>query len=234
MSCPQPTTFTPSVLTNQEYTITGTGKSYNFPTFTIDPINCAIVYTYSMKESSTGNVVIASFNGLTRLFEFLYTNDLNPLVNPLNQFKDYTVTVTGTSGLVTPGIVIATFNLKVKNPCYDPFYVSITTSPFPAGPFKYTLYFGFLTSPLQIVSHSSYSVWTAPIFHTLCGSITYTATFKGGIVDSKTLLPVIYDANTNTFKIYSEDLSLIGTHTVTVSAKLTTYPVIVTAAPIST
>jgi len=40
--------------------------------------------------------------------------NLNPIVNPLNQSKDYTVTVTGTSGFITPGAVIATFNLKVK------------------------------------------------------------------------------------------------------------------------
>ena len=83
MSCPQPTTFTPSVLTNQEYTITGTSKSYTFPAFTIDPTNCAIVYTYTMTESVTGNAVVASFDGPTRTFEFLYTSNLNPLSDPL-------------------------------------------------------------------------------------------------------------------------------------------------------
>ena len=59
MSCPQPTNFTPSVLTNQEYTITGTAIYYTFPAFTIDPINCVVVYTYAMTETSTGNVVVA-------------------------------------------------------------------------------------------------------------------------------------------------------------------------------
>ena len=126
--------------------------------------------------------------------------------------------MTGTSGLITPGIVLENFNLKVKNPCFDPSYVSITTSPFPVGPFKYTLYFGSLASPIQIVSHSPYSVTTTPIVHTLCGSVTYAATFKGAVADSTTLPPVAYDASINTFKMYSEDLALIGTHTVTVSA----------------
>ena len=67
-----------------------------------------------------------------------------------------------------------------------------------------------------------------------CGPITYEATFKGEVVDSKTLLPVAYDSSINTFTIYSEDFALIGTHTITVSAKLTNYPVIVTFEPLST
>ena len=67
-----------------------------------------------------------------------------------------------------------------------------------------------------------------------CGPITYEATFKGEVVNSKTLLPVAYDSSINTFTIYSEDFALIGTHTITVSAKLTNYPVIVTFEPLST
>jgi len=60
------------------------------------------------------------------------------------------------------------------------------------------------------------------------------ATFRGSVADSTTLPPVAYDSSTNTFQIYSEDLSLIGTHTIKVSAKLTTYPVIIVASPLST
>ena len=230
MSCPQPTTFTPSVMNDQEYTITGAGKSYNFPAFTIDPINCAIVYTYSITESATGNIVVASFDGPKKLFEFFHKENLDPLENPLNKFKDYEVTVTGTSGLVTPRIVAATFTLKVKNPCHDPSYISITTSPLPAGPLNYTLYYGSLASPIQIASHTPYLVTTTPIVHTLCGSITYAATFRGKVADFTTLPPVAYDLGiNNTFKIYSENLTLIGMNEVTVSAKLTKYPFIITA-----
>ena len=71
MSCPQPTTFTPSVLTDQEYTITDTSKSFTFSPFNIDPENCAIVYTYSMTDSAIGivvNSVINKFDGQTRTF----------------------------------------------------------------------------------------------------------------------------------------------------------------------
>ena len=65
MSCPQPTTLTPSVLSNQEYTITGTLISYTFPAFSIDPINCVVVYTFTMTESSTGDVLVNFFDGPT-------------------------------------------------------------------------------------------------------------------------------------------------------------------------
>ena len=84
------------------------------------------------------------------------------------------------------------------------------------------------------MNHNPYSVMTIPIIHTLCGPITYEATFKGEVVDSKTLLPVAYDSSINTFTIYSEDFALIGTHTITISAKLSTYPFIVTLTPLST
>ena len=65
MSCPQPTTFMPSVLVNQEYTITGAVASYTFPVFTISPTNCVIVYTYTMTEEVTGSSVVNIFNGPT-------------------------------------------------------------------------------------------------------------------------------------------------------------------------
>ena len=123
----------------------------------------------------------------------------------------------------------ATFNLRIKNPCIDSAYVSIKASPFPVGPLEYTLYFGSLASPIQILSHSPYTVTTTPIAHTLCGAISYSATFRGAIADSTTLPPVAY--NNNSFQIYSEDFTLIGMQTITVSAKLTSYPVIVTAVP---
>ena len=64
--------------------------------------------------------------------------------------------------------------------------------------------------------------------------ITYTATFEGAIVESKTFSPVTYDQSYRMFLIFSEDVFLIGTRTLTVSAKLTSYPIIATAAPMTT
>ena len=72
------------MLSDQEYTVTGTTQSYTFPVFNIDPINCVVVYTYSMTEVATGGVVVSSFNGPTQTFTFLYTTNLDPLADPLN------------------------------------------------------------------------------------------------------------------------------------------------------
>lgn len=142
-----------------------------------------------MTESVTGNPVISSYSEATQTFTFKYITNLDPLVNPLAQFKDYTIRVTGTAGDVFTTSVSALFNLKVKNPCFDPLYVSITPGNLPAG--KYTLFDGSLSSPKNVVKSGSYTVVTSPIAHTLCGSVTYTATFDGAVIDLLTV-PVRY------------------------------------------
>ena len=45
--------------------------------------------------------MVSVFDSDSRTFTFEYTPDLDPLVDGLALFKDYTVTVTGTTGLVT-------------------------------------------------------------------------------------------------------------------------------------
>ena len=54
---------------------------------------------------------------------------MDPLVDRLALFKDYTVTVIGTAGLVTSTSVSQTFNLRVKNPCPSTI-ISLNPSPF--------------------------------------------------------------------------------------------------------
>ena len=54
---------------------------------------------------------------------------MDPLVDRLALFKDYTVTVTGTTGLVTSTSISQTFNLRVKNPCPSTI-ISLNPSPF--------------------------------------------------------------------------------------------------------
>ena len=52
--------------------------------------------------------------------------------------------------------------------------------------------------------------------HSLCGDITYTATFMNNNIDGINPLadPIVdavgYDASSRTFTVYSEDLTLIG------------------------
>ena len=113
--------------------------------------------------------------------------------------------------------------------------MQIQTAALPAGPQSYTLYFNSLASPFSIITHSAWSYSTTPIAHTLCGTISYTATFEGSSVDTTTITSrnVVYNSNTRTFGIYSENFALIGTKTVTVFAYFTDYPQI-TAGPTST
>ena len=63
----------------------------------------------------------------------------------------------------------------------------------------------------------------------LCGGLTYEATFMNIAVNTGTV-PMKYDTAIRTYSIYSEDFSLIGSHTFTLEAHLTNYPV--TATPV--
>ena len=78
----KPTTFDPSVLVDQEYTLTGTSVDYIFDVFLVDPPICDITYTYSLAEA-TGEPVVSVFDSDTRTFTFEYTPDLDPLVDRL-------------------------------------------------------------------------------------------------------------------------------------------------------
>ena len=83
------------MLIDQEYTLTGTSVDYTFDVFLVDPPICDITYTYSLAEA-TGEPVVSVSD--SRTFTFEYITDLDPLVDRLALFKDYTVTVTGTAG----------------------------------------------------------------------------------------------------------------------------------------
>ena len=116
--CTQATTFSPSVLVDQDYTISDAEKSFIFDPFVVDPAFCAIDYTYTIADVS-GDVVISSFTSATREFRFEYSIDLAPSLNtdPSILFNDYQITITGTTGTLTPSSVSQTYNLKVRNPC---------------------------------------------------------------------------------------------------------------------
>ena len=96
------------MLEYQEYTLTEASVSFTFDVFPISPAICEVIYTYVVSESA-GDPVVSVFDGATQTFTFDYTADLDPLVNPLAEFKVYTVTVTGTAGLVIPESVSQTF-----------------------------------------------------------------------------------------------------------------------------
>ena len=82
-------------------------------------------------------------------------------------------------------------------------------------------------------THTPFDIVTLPFQHTMCGGLTYEATFNGSPIDTttKATLAMAYDTATQIFDIYSEDFGLLGTRTITVMAYLTTYPVTQTATP---
>ena len=131
LSCTSPVTFVPSMQTNQEYTLTDLSSDYTFDAFAVDPPICDIVYTFSISDSAGNSVV--TFDDVLRTFSFDHTANLDPLIDPLVTFKYFTITVTGTSGEVTPISVDASFNLKVLNPCFNPAFVWIDSVPLPTG-----------------------------------------------------------------------------------------------------
>ena len=109
--------------------------------------------------------------------------------------------------------------------------MTIDTTPLPTD-YEYTL-FDKLAAVSISFTHSSFIVTTLPFQHTLCGALTYRATFEGDPLDMTTL-PILYDSDLNTFEIYSEDYSLIGLRDITVEAYLTDYSQITSPAPEST
>ena len=71
--------------------------SYEVPIFTVDPVHCDIVYTYTVKDSLGVDLAACStcFDPLTRIFTF--HNDLDLTISGAD-FTDYTVEVIGTAG----------------------------------------------------------------------------------------------------------------------------------------
>ena len=97
---------------------------YIVPLFTVDPSWCQITYTYTVTSVEGDSVV--TFDAVTPEFTFFYDTDIL-LSGP--DFKDYTVSVIGTSGIVTSISQSTSFNLRLRNPCIDPTYVTIIASP---------------------------------------------------------------------------------------------------------
>ena len=123
-------------------------------------------------------------------------------------FTDFTVEMTGTSGYLYPVTDVTSFNLRLKNPCIDPIFVSIQTAPVPAQ--QYILY-DLAPTGLQWV-HDPFTLVTVPFQHDYCGDFTYEATFMNNPIDGTTA-PMEHDTGTMTYTIYSEYYpNLIGIH----------------------
>ena len=139
------------------------------------------------------------------------------------------IAVSGRAGENVITAVSATFILRVKNPCIDPEFVSISQKELPIGE-VYVLH-NFKAQGGYTFTHAPFELVTNPIAHNLCGKLAYTAKFESEPIDAMTKPPMSYDTNTLSFVIYSEDLSLLGTRVITVAAHLEAYPLTKTAKP---
>ena len=106
--CDEPVAVIPSSLTDQEYTITQAAFDYEIPAYTADPLWCSITYTYTI--SAIEGDAIVTLDEATPKFTFFEPNNL--ALSGKTQ-TDYTVTVIGTVGNLTPVSEQASFNLRV-------------------------------------------------------------------------------------------------------------------------
>ena len=188
---------------------------YLVPLFTVDPSWCSITYSHTVTAVEGDSAV--TFDALTPEFTFFYNTDTS-ISGP--DFKDYTVSVIGTSGIVTPIGQTSSFNLRLRNPCIDPTYVTIISSP----NLTYQTYVLFDLEPNGLLwTESPFTIDPDPLAATLCGNLSLTATFNGGVITS-TSTPLSFDETTNQFALYSEDFTLLGTQVYSLQASLINYP----------
>ena len=143
-------------------------------------------------------------------------------------YKDYTVTMTGTAGNVTPVQGQASFNLRIKNPCIDSSFLTVKTTALPTGLF-YILY-AYKPSAKYEFIHDAFVIDAGPAALAICGDLTYTVLFNSAPI-GETSLPLSYHQVSRRFSIYSEDFALVGPRTIEVKATLTNYPTVSSPAP---
>ena len=188
---------------------------YVFPPFITDPPGCIVDYSYSVPDASG---VVDDFNSDTRTFRFYYADDL---LYCGDTQKTYTVNINGSTGnrSSTKKSTIAFFKLTVKNPCGRSDLIKLETNPLPDD-FTYTPY----SSP-KVVTHDAYAIRTSPITHSLCNSITYSASWTGTPTElTKTTSPMKYDPLKRRVTIRSNDANLVGEYTIFINAHITGWP----------
>ena len=89
---------------------------------TVTPSACQLTYTHSLSEASS---VVSLFDPALKKFEFFEASDLTQTLTVSPFYKDITVSLIGSAGVVTATTAQKTFTLRVKNPCVDSAYNSI-------------------------------------------------------------------------------------------------------------
>ena len=122
--CDPPNSVSGVDLTNQDYTLTASEKSYIHSAFTIDPDYCLLDYTYAATSLQAGDSAILQYVPVENKFLFHYDKDLLPL----GQTQTVTVTATSNSKYTvvnTKKDDFRTFDLTFNNPCIDQAFVNI-------------------------------------------------------------------------------------------------------------
>ena len=133
---------------------------------------------------------ITEFDAETLEFTVQYTQDLalTDTFGP-DYFRDYHVNLIGTD---VDGVQWLTcgFTLRLKNPCVDPHFVSISQPSLPVSllqPITYTLF-----DSAEDYTHNMFEIVTEPIEHSLCGDFELTPGFNGDTIDDESR-PLSYD-----------------------------------------
>jgi len=71
-------------------------------------------------------------------------------------------------------------------------------------------------------SHALFTVQTLPFAHSMCGQLSYRATFNSDSLSSNSN-PMAYVESSNKFAIYSEDFNLLGMNQFGIQAYFTDY-----------
>ena len=228
--CDDPISVTALPIDNKEYTITDTTLSFVYDAFTSDPDWCSVNYSHTVLDVNGDSALpTLSFDQVSRTISFTDNTDL--LLSGAT-FLEYTVTVTGVAGNISEVSGFTSFALKVKNPCINPAFVTIDSKALPTGE-EYTLHELKVTGGYSF-THTAFEIVTTPISHTLCGDLTYVATFESITINTTTKPPMEYDTATRIFTIYSEDFILVGTRSISVEAYLNDYSQETRAAPVTT
>jgi hypothetical protein len=123
--------------------------------------------------------LIKSFKPDKRKFKFFKDDGLDPINT--SKHKKYTITVCGHTGTNEAGKDCADFKLKVKNPCFDPAYVTISTPSIPD--WTYNLFHDSIEQKFYDIEEETVTTWrgdpTLPFPHDYCGDVVYKNYFNG-------------------------------------------------------
>jgi len=218
--CDPPLSITPSLVTNQVYTISDTPYTYTVSPFSVIPTFCEVDYS-TTKTNLADSTSAVAIQESQLSFDIDYISSLVPAIN--NEKQTMTIVATSkTKYSAAPSsqkTASASFDLRFLNPCIDTNFVAI------AGPADMPNYFYTPETSTVVLypSVSAFTVTTTPRTHSLCGGLSYTATFDGSPVDGD---PLAFSAATRTFTADSDDTSLVDTSkTYAVRAEFTNWPV---------